>query len=197
MRAAWRPRQRAPGTWLAVRERILPPEPREATEIAVGRGDAAAVVDRKRRQPGIGNQVSGRRHLPDQLAQDLAIAARGLRDPGGFTSEPLFDLLPGGAHGLGASEDTRIGHEPKEGQQTGPRQADPCAAVEPVVEPLSGHVMSFEVDDMGVDEDVRVDEDQRSESPSATARTSAMSSMWPIRHPPSETAFVVCLFRAP
>ena len=178
------------GLWLSA-DRILPAESRESTEVSIRRSDAASVVDGERRELCVGNEVSGRRDLRDQLGQDLPKSLGGLRDPDRFAIEPLFDLLPCGADGFGPSEHAGIGDESKEGEQARPGKPHTRAAAQSIIEPLACDGVLLEVGDVRIDENIGVDEDQRSPSPSATASTSAMSSMLPIRHPPSETALVV------
>jgi len=104
-----------------VRDRVLPTQSRETAEIPIGRGYAAAMIQRQRRQVCVGNQVPGWRNLRDQLCQDLAVAVRRFGDPDTLAVEPLFHLLPGRTDGFGTSEDAGIGDETKEGQQARPR----------------------------------------------------------------------------
>ena len=56
-----------------------------------------------------------------------------------------------------------------------------------LVEPIARHGVLLEYGDVGVEEEIGVDNPHRKSSPSAMAMTSAASSMLPIRQRPKST----------
>lgn len=148
------------------------------------------MLDRKRCEMCVGNQVRTHGCLRQEAPQHLSVSLGRRWNPHSIAVEPLFDLLPCGADRGRPLEDTRIGHQAEEREQARPGQPDPRGAVEALVEPGPGALVLGEVVDVGVDEKVRVDKDQWKRSPSATASASATSSTLSSRQRPRDTAFV-------
>jgi len=110
-----------------------------------------------------------------------------LRDPDRPPVEPFLNLLPGLPKGLGALENAGIGHETQKTQKARPGEAQRFETLEFFIEPAAGSGMLFECGNMGIDKEVCVDDPHLKFSPSAMARTSARSSILPIRHRPKDT----------
>ena len=166
------------------RERVLPAEPAEAGEVAVGTAKDEAVLECERGEVAVGNEFRAPGGVGDERSQDLGVKVSRGRDPRRLEREPGLHLAPCRTNRDGTLEDPRVGNQPYEGEKRWPGESHACLAAQLLVEPrprplvlgLGGHA--------GVDEKVRVDEDQRWSSPSAMARASAMSSMLARRQRP-------------
>lgn len=110
---------------------------------------------------GIGNKLGSARRFGQQPSERLAMALRRRRDPNRLAIKPPLDLAPGGGGRLGAFEDSWIGHDPEERHEARPRKADSSRPVEPPVEPVARRVVLREIGDTRVDEQIRIDDDQR------------------------------------
>ena len=78
------------------------------------------------------------------------------------------DLTPRRGHGLRLLEHPRVRDEAQEGEQAGPRQADRRAPAQPGVQPIARPRVLRKRADVGVDEQVGIDQDHGNDSPSAT-----------------------------
>jgi len=141
------------------------------------------------------NQIRAHGRLGKKPTQDLSVSIRRSGNPNCFTVEPFLDLTPGRSTRSGPLEDTRVRDQAEESEQTRPGQPDSCGAVQSLVEPGARALVPSEVLNVGVNEEVRVDEDQWKRSPSAAASASATSSTLSRRQRPRETAFVAWRLR--
>ena len=66
------------------------------------------------------------------------MSLRWLWYPSRFTGEPGMYLPPRVANRFRMLEDARIGHQPKECDYAGPRQADRAGTVELLIKPAAG-----------------------------------------------------------
>src|SRR5258708_413002 len=125
---------------------------------------------------GIGDQLpvdSGQRQ---QLAHDVDMPLRRLRNPRAVAGEPVAYLTPCLSDRFGSREYARRGDEAQEREEARPRQTDIGGSAELPVEPVPGIAMLTESAHMGVDQDIGVDEDHLKDSPSAIASASLMLS---------------------
>src|SRR5438067_12883700 len=108
-----------------------------------------------------------------------------LRNPGCVATKPGFDLSPRVGDRLRAFEHARVAHQPQKRQQAWPGQAHPVRPVELRIEPVTGGSVLGKRSDVGIDEQVGIDEDHLKASCSATARTSATLSTLLVRARPA------------
>src|SRR5260370_42129904 len=113
-----------------------------------------------------------------------------LWNPGAFAGEPLAHLAPRIGDRFGTFKYARIGHQPQEGEQARPRQADIGKSAELPVEPFPRRAMLTERAHMGVDQNIGIEQDHLKDSPSATASASLTLSRGPVCTRPSATARV-------
>src|SRR5260221_5659601 len=97
------------------------------------------------------------------------MALRRFGNPGQLARQPFLDLVPGGAHGLGALEYPRVGDDAQEGEQARPRKAYAPRPVQLVIEPAARRGVLIERGDMCVEEDIGIEKDHRNDSVSALA----------------------------
>src|SRR5271157_3611520 len=115
------------------------------------------------------NQIRAHGRLGKKPTQDLSVSIRRSGNPNCFTVEPFLDLTPGRSTRSGPLEDTRVRDQAEESEQTRPGQPDSCGAVQSLVEPGARALVPSEVLNVGVNEEVRVDEDQWKRSPSGSS----------------------------
>src|SRR3989441_3469825 len=92
-------------------ERVLPPQCREAGEVAVGGAQRQAVFDGQGGQVRVGDEVRAPGGLVQEPSEGLSVALGRHRNPDRVLIEPILDLPPGGTEGLRALEDSRIRSE--------------------------------------------------------------------------------------
>lgn len=119
------------------------------------------MLDGERRQVGVGDEGRPDHVPPHEGGEDLTVPVGGHGDPRRRAGEPLLHLAPGVRHGPRSLEDAWIRDEPHEGQQRRPGQPDPLAAAQLPVQPGARGGVLGEPGDVSVDEQVRVQQDQR------------------------------------
>ena len=139
-------------------QRILPLKPGKSRKVTIRRTEQESMFDGNGGQMGIGYKVGSQGDFADQPTQDQRMLRGRLRNPDRREIEPRFDLLPGFADGPWTLKDARIGDQTDKGQKRWPRQSDSVLAVQPAVQPLTRRFMLREGFDMGVDQQVGIDE---------------------------------------
>lgn len=109
----------------------------------------------------VGNEVGAPGRVGEQAGQNLAMALRRRRHPDRLTVQPALDLVPRRRDRRGPLEDPWIGHDAQEGRDALPRKPDLRRPVQLCVEPVACGSVLRKLGDPRVDEQVRVDQDQR------------------------------------
>ena len=157
-------------------ERILEPDAGETREVAIRGGKHQAVFDREGGEVRVGDQIGAHAGCREELTQHVSVSLRRSGNRRSLAVEPRLHLMPSRSTRGGSLEDARVRDQTKEGEQARPGQPDARGAVQSLVEPGPRAFVLREVPDVGVDEQVCVDEDQRKPSPAPTASASATSS---------------------
>ena len=145
------------------------------------------MLDSQRRQVGIGDQVCLYTSRRQERSQYIAMPLRRLGNPDDLGFEPSVDLAPRFRHGLGALEHARVRDNAQKGEEAWPRQTNRPAAIQLRVEPTARLRMLRKGADVGIDEQVGVEQNHRNDSLSATVSTSATLSTLPSRQRPRST----------
>lgn len=128
--------------------------------------------------------------LSKQFGEHIGVALCRRWNPYGFACEPSGHLFPGACHLQRPLKHPRIRGQSQKSQQTRPRQPDSRRAVDLPVEPFTRRRVLLGSVDMGIDENVDIDQDHLNASPSTTARTSATLSILGISSAPASTDLV-------
>ncbi len=124
----------------------------------------------------IRHQVGGYIQVNQEVFQYFGVSFRRLWNPGGRAIQPFFDLFPGLTYGFRPFEYPWICHYPQKSDQARPRQANRCGCIQAIVQPPFCSVMLWKVNHVGVYKEVCINQNHLNLLPSATARTSEMSS---------------------
>ena len=93
------------------------------------------MLDRKRSDVGIMDEIGTHRGIGQEPGEDLGVPIARLRDPCILAAQPLGYLLPSLGDGLGLFEDARIGDDAQEAQQARPGKSHRSRAAELRIEP--------------------------------------------------------------
>jgi hypothetical protein len=126
----------------------------------------------------------------EKAIQDLSMPRGGMRNPGRPAIEPFLHLPPGVFEGLGTLENAGIGYNTDKAQQTRPGKAEWFESLKFFFFLVARDGVLLDCNNVGVEEVIGIDNAHRKSSPSAIARTSATSSMLPMRQRPRSTARV-------
>ncbi len=135
------------------------------------------MLERQGGQVCVGDEIGLHARGPQQLPKDRRMSFGWLRDPYLLAAEPILNLTPCGAHRLGMLEYPAVGDDTEEGEQARPGKPDAPRPVQLLVEPSARLSVLIERSNMGVEQEIGVDEDHANDSVSLPAITSAMLSM--------------------
>lgn len=119
------------------------------------------MLRRDRGQMRIRDEIGLGGDSDQQATQDLSMVVQRPWNPSGPLVQPAFHLLPGISRRRGTLENPRVGDDPDERQKARPGQSDSDQSVELGVQPVPCVVVLFVLRPVRVDEEVRVDRDQR------------------------------------
>jgi len=171
-------------------KRVFPTQPGKAREVAVCRTEYQPMLDGKCGKVRILHQIRVNARRRKKFAKNFAMAFGGLRNPCPLGREPGERLPPRVRHRFGPFKHARIGGQAQEREKARPGKADRRYAVQAPVEPCACGLVPGKGADVGVDQQVGVDQYHRKDSPSAIASTSETLSMAPTRQRPSDTGRV-------
>ncbi len=163
---------------------MAPTQTLEPGEVAVCGDPLATGFDGEGRQVGVGDEVSPGAGIKAQPFEEAPVPRSGVDHEGVWRSPKGVDERQRDRHGTGDFEDSRMGHDTDEPAQDDRREAEWFVRPDGGGEPVAISLVVRRVRPRGVDEDIDVDEDQRS-VPSMTSSNAAMSSSsTPGRSPP-------------
>lgn len=171
-------------------QRVVPSESGKAREVPVGRTEQEAVLNGECGEVRVLDQIPPYRAVGQQARKDLDMPIARLRDRCTLAIHPRTDLLPGVGDGFRLLEDARVGDYAQERQQAWPGQTDRSASAELPIRPFARCAMLEKRCDVGVDQNIGVDQNHLKDSPSVAARTSETLSMLPSLHRPRLTVRV-------
>ena len=154
-------------------EGIDPSHARKAPEIGVGTADGQAVLDRERREVGIGNHVPGGMDAVQEPPENDNMIRSRLWNPHPRMLQPLRHLPPGGTNRKRPSKDPRIRREPKKGQRRLPWDADSAWRIQFVLQPLPRAGVLRHIDELRIEQQVGGYENHLYATPSTSAISSA------------------------
>lgn len=134
------------------------------------------MLDRQRGQVRVRNEMGGERMTEHQAGEDRAMPFSGPGYPDTRAIQPLFHQRPYLGYRSGELNQARVRLDAHERQKALPREADRVAGAELRIEPRPGQIVGGGTRCRRVDQDIRVDEDQRRPSPSPIASAAATSS---------------------
>jgi hypothetical protein len=140
-------------------EGIQPPRSGKSRKVAISGVVHQSVVDGQGGQVGIWDEIGMNPRHGKKLPQRLGVVLRRSGNPHRLTDEPGLHLTLGVRDRFRTFEHPRIRHEPQEGKQTWPWQADRCGAVHLPVKSVTRALVLSEGAYMGADEDIGVDHD--------------------------------------
>jgi len=142
------------------------------------------MFDGDRRKVSIGDQIPGDVRVQEQIAENRRMLFGWLRNPDPRVIEPLHHLLPRRRDRERLCEDARIGGQTKKSQRSLPWNPNSGRSIELRLNPDLRAAMLRYVFKLRVEEKIRVDQNQRYESPSTSAMTSAILSRFARRGRP-------------
>lgn len=119
------------------------------------------MLECERREVRVVHETSAAPRQREQGADRLAVYVGRGRRPGDGSVEPRLHLRPRSSDRSRARHQARARHDPEKRDDTLPRQAHAARSGEHAVEPRPGSLVLRGPRDVRVDEQVRVDEDQR------------------------------------
>src|SRR5215211_2484631 len=167
-------RVRAGGQAPALGERVLPADLAEAREIGVARAHREPMLERQRRQLGVGGEVAPDLVAYQQLTEQTRVLGSGLRDPRDRRGEPVGNPLPGGRRLQRSLEGPRVRRDAQKRDEGLPRQPDASQSVELSSQPVhGGAVLPAPLVDR-VEQEIRVEQDHGALGPSSVSIASPM-----------------------
>src|SRR5262245_6282949 len=106
----------------SVGQRIDPADLAETSEVGIRRAHGEPVLDRQGSDLSVRDQVAAKLILADEGSQDAGMLLSGVRDPGGVSGQPLFDVPPGLCRWEGSVRRLGMVADPHEGAETQLRQ---------------------------------------------------------------------------
>lgn len=136
------------------------------------------------------NEVCLNPRRRNERTEDFAVTLRGLGYLHPVAVESRHDLSPSLGGRFGLREHSRIGRKAQKRDQALPGQPDRRRAVQALIGTPACALVLGKRADVGVCEEVRIDQDHLNDSPSAAVSTSETLSTLPTRQRPSDTALV-------
>ena len=143
------------------RERVRPPERRKPREVAICRTNRGAMLKSDGSEDRVHDKRAGGLAVAHKTAQDVPVPLARLENPGGWLGEPRGNRRFGLGRVERALEYPRICSNSQKGPQREPSEADKIGLREHSFEPGSAFLVLLGSRMIGVEEQVRVDQDQR------------------------------------
>src|SRR5260370_41836987 len=155
-------------------ERVCPPEPGKPREVAIRCADRSAMFERDCGEDGVNDQRTRSLAVEHKTARDILVPFARVENPGGRLVEPGGNRRFGFGRGKRTFEHAGICCNPEEGPQCKPSEADEIGPREHSFEPGSAFLVLLRPRMVGLEEQVRVDENHRRTEPSTCSMSTAI-----------------------
>lgn len=142
-------------------QRISPVNPGESGKVGVGAADDEAMPDRYCCQVGIRNEIRRRERPRKNLAEKVRVISGRLRNPHSGLRQPFCNLSPGLLDAQWLSEESRVGRKTQKCERGLPWNPHFARSAQFGLEPDSRFQMLREVGELGVEKEIRVDQNHR------------------------------------